>query len=151
MASPSQADFETLKGDFEVLSRQLSEGLQPKIDDYDATAAQFATWRTTVDMLLSSQDKNHRELYDLANIHISEIKAQMGEMQKAMVAGGGGGAQAGAGADAGAGAGTDAAIDIGISIGLDTRLQSQSPGGVKGEGECAGGREGQSREGQSRP
>ena len=91
MASPSQADFETLKGDFEVLRRQLSEGLQPKIDNYDAAAAQFATWRTTVDVLLSSQDKNHRELYDLANIHISEIKAQMGEMQKAMVAGGGGG------------------------------------------------------------
>ena len=91
MASASQSDFEALKVEFATLTKQLNEGLTPKIEAYDLAAAQFVTWRTTVDTLLSSQDVKHKELYDLAHIHISEIKSQMVEMQKAMMAGGGGG------------------------------------------------------------
>ena len=87
MAAASQSEFEALNKEFEIVKKQLNEGLAPKIAQYDEAAAQFATWRTAVDALLSGQDAKQRELYMLANTHITELRNQMIEVQNAIATG----------------------------------------------------------------
>ena len=87
MAAASQSEFEALNKEFEIVKEQLNKGLAPKIAQYDEAAAQFASWKTAVDALLTEQDAKQHKLYVLANTHITELRTQMMEVQNAIAAG----------------------------------------------------------------